>query len=429
MKIVVIGAGIVGLTTSYWLARDGHAVTVVDRCPSVGQGASFANGGQLSYDYVAPLASPAVLGSLPRWLISGDSPVKFRPAADSAQLLWAFSFLLACTARRSRRTTESLLALGQFSRQALDELVAEERLEFSHRRNGKIVFYSDTASFAGAVRQQAMQAELGSRQSVLGRDECIDLEPSLKQSAARIVGAIYTPSEELGDCHALCRALQRRLAQPPYAVRFALGMEIEGFVGEAGAVRAARTRDGVLEADLYVLCAGTESRRLARTLGIRLPLYPIRGYSISPPIVDAERPPEKSITDYQHRIVYARIGGVLRVAGFADILAPGSPIDGSRIAGLGRAAGALFPGACNLAEPAPWAGDRPATPSGIPIIGHTAWSNLLVNVGQGALGFTLGAGSGRMLADIVAGRRAGLDTSEFGLPAARRARVRGEAPA
>lgn len=425
MDIIVIGGGIVGLATSYWLARDGHRLTVIDAAASVGEGASFANGGQLSYDYVAPLASPAVLASLPRWLLSPGSPVKFRPSLTGGQLSWALSFLAACSRRRSRETTERLLALASFSRKALDELTAREGLAFAHRRNGKIVFYSTAAGLAGAVRQHGLQAELGSRQQLLSRDECIDLEPALRAAAGRIQGAIYTPSEELGDCLLLCQELRRVLERPPYRVQFHLGTAVEALLGERHRMRGVRLAGTVLEADLYVLAAGHRSRALARTLGLSLPLYPIRGYSISPALVENALAPEKSITDYEQRIVYARIGERLRVAGFADILPAAAAIEGRRVAALARATGQLFPGTCDLGDLKPWVGDRPATPGGVPIIGGVGWTNLLVNVGQGALGFTLAAGSGRMLADIVAGRRAELEQRDFALPEALPAEIAG----
>jgi D-amino-acid dehydrogenase len=418
MKIIVIGAGIVGLATTYWLARDGHSLMVVDRAPAVGEGASFANGGQLSYDYVAPLADPSVLAKLPSWLISGNSPVKFRPAADPGQYVWMLSFLMACTAGRSRATTESLLALAHFSRQALDELIELENIEFLHRRSGKIVFYSDGSSFRRAVRQQLLQAELGTRQMVLSRDECIDLEPSLAQSANRIVGAIYTPTEELGDCRLTCEALRQVLERPPYRVEFRLSSQVFELIAKDNRLVGIRIPEGVLEADIFVLSAGIGSRSLAKNLGLHLPLYPIRGYSISTPIVDSHLAPQRSITDYDRRIVFAPIGEIVRAAGFADIVTPSAPIDNGRIAALRRAVEDLFPGACRLTEIKPWTGSRPATPSGSPIIGPTRWRNLFVNVGQGALGYTLAAGSGRMLADIIAGRGASVNEVGFALTAA-----------
>lgn len=414
MKIAIVGAGVIGLSTAYWLARDGHEIVLVDRNPQVAQEASFANGGQLSYSYVAPLAAPSVLWKLPKWLLQADSPVKFRPAANFDQLLWTLSFLLACSSRRSRRTTETLLSLAEYSRQALHDCIETEKLEFAHRRNGKIVFFSNLASLHSARKQVDIQAPLGRPQTILGKSDCVDVEPALKAAADRIVGGVYTPSEEAGDCHLLCRELSRVLSGPSYRVGMRLGVTAVEFVHANRSILGLSLGRDMVEADLYVVCSGSDSRRLVSKLGIRLPLCPIRGYSISPDIRDATAAPSKSITDFDRRIVYARLGGTLRVAGFAEIVSDDAPVDGDRIERLRREVEDLFPGACTLDRLHPWAGKRPATPTGLPIIGGTSHRNLLVNVGQGALGFTLSSGSGKVLADIVAGRRTCLDLDEHG---------------
>jgi D-amino-acid dehydrogenase len=311
---------------------------------------------------------------------------------------------MACTGRRSLATTEILLALAKRSQQALKELNEREHIAFSHRCNGKIVFYSTRASFEAGVRQRDLQTRLGSVQAVLTRDECLDLEPSLAAAARRLVGAIYTPSEEVGDCRTFCSELKRVLRAPPYGVEFRLGAEAYPLKANNGRLSGVQLAKENLEADLYVVCAGPGSRRLVLALGVSLPLFPIRGYSISAQIRDRRSAPEKSVTDYANRIVYARLGSTLRAAGFADIVAPSAPLDRKRIGTLRDATAALFPGACAMDEVHPWAGARPTTPTGVPLIGPTRVDNLLLNVGQGSLGFTLGAGSGQMIADIVAGR-------------------------
>jgi D-amino-acid dehydrogenase len=414
MKIAIVGAGVIGLSTAYWLARDGHEIILIDRNAQVGQETSFGNGGQLSYSYVAPLASPSVFRYLPKWLLQADSPVKFRPAADLGQWLWMLSFLLSCNSRRSQQTTQMLLSLAEYSRQALHDCIDRERLEFSYRHNGKIVFFSNAASLDGAKKQVEIQAPLGRPQAILGKADCLDVEPVLKAAADRIVGAIYTPSEEAGDCHLLCRELARVLAHPRYKVDFRLGTTVTEFIHANKSILGLSLGAETIEADLYVVCSGSNSRHLVSNLGLRLPLYPIRGYSISPQVREFAAAPSKSITDYDRRTVYARIGRSLRVAGFAEIVGDGAPVDGGRIDILKREAEALFPGACVFDRLHPWAGNRPATPTSLPIIGGTSYRNLLVNVGQGALGFTLGSGSGKVLADIVAGRRTCLDLNQNG---------------
>jgi D-amino-acid dehydrogenase len=415
MRILVIGSGIVGMSTAYCLARDSHSVIVADRAPFVGQGASFANGGQLSYSYVAPLAQPSVLGNLPRWLLSNNSPIRFRPTLEIASLGWILSFLRACSAKRSRATTRILLTLAALSRQTLHEMIFRERLTFAHRQNGKIVFFSTAKSFQSAIRQHAIQAQFGCQQSILDRDACLRIEPTLHAAKGRIVGAVHTPSEEVADCQRLCEELRRVLQEPPYNVEFRLGSPVLELVGDGARVTGARLEKEWVDADVYVVCAGSDSRHLLNRLGIHLPLYPIRGYSISAEIHNEQAAPEHSITDHEHRIVYARIGGVLRVAGFADIVSANAPMDQRRIAALAAATAELFPGASDPDQLHPWAGGRPATPTGIPIIGRTKLSNVLVNVGHGGLGFTLGMGSGRVLADVIGGRRTGIEEDDMAL--------------
>jgi D-amino-acid dehydrogenase len=413
MKVIVIGAGIVGLATAWWLARDGHAVTVVDRETEVGRGTSFANGGQLSYSYVAPMASPSVLRGLPKYLLSPSSPIRFVPRADPAQWRWAFAFLRACTADASALATAQLLALSFHSRDSLAEMMADAPLEFDHRRNGKLVVMSSAASMAEAEAQMRLQANFGCEQRALTAAECLALEPGLESIADRLVGGIHTPSEEVGDCRKLCGSLRAVLAAPPFAVSFSLGRRVRQLRRHGDRIAALETDAGEMEADLYVLCAGPASAGLARDARIRVPVQPMRGYSISARVLDSNRAPVRSITDSARKTVYAPIGGALRVAGFAELGSDDTTIRPARIASLVGEVSNLFPGACALDDVKPWAGLRPVTPSSVPVIGMTRVSNLALNVGQGALGFTLAAGSGRLLADIVAGRPSAIDTDAY----------------
>lgn len=413
MQILVIGAGVIGLTTAYWLARDGHAVTVLDRETEVAHGASFANGGQLSYSYVAPMAAPSVLHSLPKWLLKRDSPVRFVPSADPAQWRWIFAFLRACNADRSALTTARLLALSFHSRASLETMLEETPLEFNHRRNGKLVLQSSAEGLEEAALQVKLQATMGCEQQVITADECIALEPSLQSIAFRIAGGVYTPSEEVGDCRMLCGALHAALAKPPFDVRFALGSAVERLIVERGRIVGARTAQGTIEADLYIVCAGAQSRALGRVAGIDIPVQPVRGYSISPRVRSANQAPVRSITDSYRKTVYAPIGDRLRVAGFAEIAGTDRQLRQDRVASLVRDLDTVFPGVCDLEDVQPWSGLRPLTPSGVPIIGATRVHNLMLNLGQGALGFTLASGSAHLLADIVAGRRPAVPAESY----------------
>ena len=415
MNVLVLGAGVVGLCTAYALARDGHAVTVVDQAREAASGASHANGGQLSYSYVAPLAGPGVLRHLPEWLLRADSPVRFRPRWDPHQWSWGLRFLAACTARQSDLTTARLLRLSGLSRSLLHRLVAEEDIDFQFTHQGKLVVHSEPEAWEAARRQMALQARAGAAAQVaLDADACLALEPALAAMRGRLLGGIHTPGEDAGDCRLFCLGLARVLASGNSAVRFAFGTSVRQLLLVNGAMAGVATSAGVMEADAVVLCLGMGSRALARPLGIDLPLYPLKGYSLTVPVTDGARAPAISVTDYARKIVYARLGPDLRVAGMADMVGETAGFDLTRLSLLAREACAAFPGGFAEAPMRPWTGLRPATPTGAPLLGPVAGARgLWLNVGQGALGFTLAMGSGQVVSDLVSGRAASIDLEGF----------------
>ncbi|MFD4841135.1 D-amino acid dehydrogenase [Achromobacter sp. NPDC058515] len=415
MHIVVIGAGVVGMTTAYFLHREGHRVTVVDAGPGPGQATSMANGAQLSYSFVAPLADPAVLPKLPSWLLGRDTPLRFRPRLDPDQWRWSLEFLRACTRSSARSTTRELLALGLYSRLCVHELVRRERPDFDFSSSGKLLVYQDAAAYEQALSQRDYQATLGCEQRVMDRQACLDMEPALADIGPSIAGAIYTPTEDAGDCLRLCTELERILRAAPDPVQFHFNTPVSALRPERGRVAGASTAAGDLDADHYVLASGMGAQPLARRLGLDLRIYPLKGYSLTYALTPDSVAPSASISDIRRKVVYARLGDRLRVAGMVDIGTRGGAIDPARVRSLERDVAQFFPRLGPAGPPEAWAGLRPARPNGKPLIGATPYRNLWLNTGHGGLGFTLAAGSARMLADLMRGREPAVDAAAFAL--------------
>ena len=415
MKIFILGAGVAGVASAWYFWRDGHEVTVLERNTDVALETSFANGGQLSYSYVAPLASPSVIPKIPPWLLRRDSPLRFRPEIDPDQWRWILEFLAACNSKTADDTTQKLLRLAFYSRDLMHELVKSHDLDFDYVQNGKLVVHTEASSFESAQRLMDFQRTLGAEQQALEPKACVEIEPALESMSERIVGAIYTPSEDAGDCYKFCNELKRLMTAGPNPVTFRFGVEVERLLPWRGRLMGVETNRGVFEGDAYVLALGTNAPYLTKPLGIRIPVYPLKGYSLTLPVLDDRGAPKISVTDFKRKVVYARLGDELRVAGMADLSGKRAVIDVERVDQLVSEVKAAFPKASDFTQLSPWCGMRPATPKGTPVIGATPHSNLWLNVGHGALGFTLALATGRILVDLASGRAPAVPLEGFTL--------------
>ena len=396
-QIIVIGGGVVGLTSAWWLLEAGFEVSLVERAPELASGASYGNGGQLSYRYVSPLADAGVPLKAVQWLFQEHGPLRFRPEADLRQWRWLASFLGQCTAAANRRTTAKLLELGEWSRAGMHELgsmISPD--DFSWRDAGKLVVYRSSKIF----EQAAGKATAG---EIWTGAECAEREPSLAAARSLLTGGIYNAGEAVADCHAFCIALAERVRIHPRFKGF-IHADVERIVANGGRVVGLDTSIGALGADAFVLAAGIQSRNLAFQVGIDLPLYPLKGYSLSAPIRPTDTGPQISVTDFERKVLYARIGDKLRVAAMVDMVGEDLTINPKRVASLTRQVQETMPHAADYSRVSAWAGLRPATPNSAPIIGATPLSNLWLNVGHGPLGFTFAAGTARILADLVQGK-------------------------
>jgi D-amino-acid dehydrogenase len=399
-EILVIGGGVVGLTSAWWLLEAGHKVTLLERAPQVGTGTSFSNGGQLSYRYVSPLADAGVPLKAIQWMFQEYGPLHFKPQFDVHQWRWLAAFLANCRADLNRKTTHKLLELGELSRRSMAQLspvVPPEAFEW--RESGKLVVYRSKKAFDAATAK----SDSSSTRQVWSAADCAAREPALAAVAGQLQGGIYNRGEAVADCYAFCVALAERIAAHPRFSGFVHG-DATRLVTAAGKIAGVETSAGLLKADAYVLAAGMQSRALAGTAGIALPLYPLKGYSLTAPIRPEDVAPEISVTDFERKVLYARIGGKLRVAAMVDMVGEDLSLDARRLASLTRQVRETMPHAADYDSVTPWAGLRPATPNSAPIVGPSPYANLWLNVGHGPLGFTFACGTASVLADLVQGK-------------------------
>ncbi len=399
MRIIVLGGGLIGVTTAYELGKRGFAVTVIDRRDGCAGECSYANGGQLSYSHAEPWATPSLLPKLPKWLLSPDSPLVVRPRLDWQMIRWGLAFLRNCTPARARLNCVNILRLGLYSKEKFAQMRNDIAFDYSPR--GILHMFGAQKDFEGARRHNDFQAKFGGEERVLTRDECLALEPALAHTSRPIVGGMHAFRDELGDAYLFSRALTK-LAAERYGVEFRGGIAVEGLRMDTHRVAAVMTSHGDLTADGYVMALGSYSAIHLNRIGIGIPVYPMKGYSVTIPA--NEFCPQLSVTDTTYKVVYTPLGNRLRIAGTAEFAGYNDAMNEKRIAPILRAAKSMLPKADWNAPMEKWACLRPSTPDGPPVLGRTPYANLFLNTGHGTLGWTQAAGSAAIVADIMEGK-------------------------
>lgn len=408
MKIVICGAGVIGVTTAYYLATMGHEIVVVDRRSRAGMETSFANAGQISWGYAGPWAAPG----MPRkalfwWLFERHTPLVIRPRIDPALWTWLVRMLRNCTSSAYIRNKERMVRLAAFSAECLRELRAETGIRYDDAAKGTLQLFRDRKALDEAATESRILSDLGIPHVFLNRTGCVEIEPGLSRAPATIAGGLHFPGDETGDCHLFTEALAQRAMRR--GVEFRFDTTIFGLVANRGRIVSVRTSRGPIAADAFVVALGSHSRELLRPLGINLPIYPVKGYSVTLPLANPDFAPRSTVMDEAHKVAITRLGNRIRVGGIAELA--GYNLD--RRAGpretLVHAVSTLFSAGIDMTRARFWTGLRAMTPNGPPLLGRTAYANLFLNTGHGTLGWTMACGSGRLLAEIISGHEPSID--------------------
>lgn len=412
MKVTVLGAGVTGITSAWFLRQAGHDVTVVDRQPGAALETSFANGGQISVSHAEPWANPGAPLKVLKWLAREDAPLLFRLRPDLNQWLWGLAFLRECTPGRTRHNIKQMVNLGLYSRATLQQLRAETGISYDQKTQGILHFYTSEQEYADAQGPAALMREYGCELDMKTPDECVAIEPALAACRSQLVGGSLTPSDESGDAHQFTHKLAALCAAA--GVEFLYNTRIVGARKEGDALTSVQiaNADGVvseLKSDAYVMCLGAYSPQWARLLGQTLRIYPAKGYSVTLPVINNAASYNVSLTDDEYKLVFSRLGDRLRIAGTAELNGYDTSLNLARCEAIVRRVRQLFPDMTDGRNAQYWTGLRPATPSNVPYIGPSSTANLFLNTGHGTLGWTHSCGSGAAIADIVSGRTPQLD--------------------
>ena len=411
MKVLVLGAGVIGVTTAYYLARAGHDVTVVDRQSSAGLETSFANAGEISPGYATPWAGPGVPLKALKWLMMKNGPLVVHPKADPAMWRWMLQMLRNCNQRSYHVNKSRMVRLAEYSRDCLRDLRGDIGLAYDERQQGTLQLFRQSKQLEDAAADIAVLKQFGVPFEMLDPAGCVTAEPALALVRDKIAGGLRLPGDETGDCYLFTQRLAETCAR--LGVRFLFNVAIQKLVVGAGKLSHVVTTSGSLEADAVVVACGSYSTSLMKDIGISLPVYPVKGYSITLPITDAAAAPVSTVMDETYKIAITRLGDRVRVGGMAELAGFDLTLRSARRRPLEHSVSDLFPNAGDVAGATFWTGLRPMTPDGTPVIGRTSIRNLYLNTGHGTLGWTMACGAGRLLSDILNGAPTEIDATDY----------------
>ena len=402
MKVVVMGAGVIGVTTAYYLARGGAEVVVLDRQLGPGLETSYANAGELSYGMTSPWAAPGVPMKALKWLFMKRRPLFIWPLISPTMWMWGVQMIRNCNEASYRTNKGRMVRISNYSRDVMPDLIAETGIEYDGREQGTLQLFRTEKQLKGSKADQEILAEYESPYEVLDRDACVAVEPALAEVREKFVGGLRLTADRTGDCRMFTIALADRCAE--MGVEFQYGQSIRSIAVENGRVAGVETEiAGRIEGDVYVCALGSYGPRVLNPIGVKLPVYPVKGYSVTLPVTDDAMAPQSTIMDETHKVAITRLGDRIRVAGTAEIAGFSNRLGPHATDTVRHVIGDLFPKGGDLARAEGWTGLRPMTPDGTPVLGPSRYDNLFLNTGHGTLGWTMACGSGRAVADLVLG--------------------------
>ncbi|MDC0609162.1 D-amino acid dehydrogenase [Vibrio sp.] len=411
MEVIVLGSGVVGLTSAWYLSQSGHKVTVVDRQPRAAEETSFANAGQISYGYSSPWAAPGIPSKAVKWLFEKHAPLKVQPSMDPEMIGWMLKMLNNCQLDRYQVNKARMLAIANHSRQCLIDLRQHHNINYEGRQKGTLQVFRDPKQLVAIEKDMKLLEQAGTRFELMDVESCIKQEPGLAPVKDKLVGGLYLPDDETGDCYLFCQQLTELAKEA--GVNFMFDTQIKDIIKEGNVISGIQTDKGLIKGDSYVVALGSYSRQMLKPLGIDVPVYPVKGYSLTVPIIDEAFAPQSTVMDETYKVALTRFDNRIRVAGTAELAGFNPAIPQARRDTIRMVVTDLFGQGGDIAQAEYWTGFRPMTPDGTPIIGKTKYSNLYTNTGHGTLGWTMACGSAQILSEIVTAGHGPFDNQHF----------------